>query len=1074
MRPVRLTMSAFGSYAKETTIAFDRLEEGLFLITGNTGSGKTLIFDAIMFALYNDTSGMTRGHDKLRSDFADSDVETFVELEFLLRGETYKIKRSPSYARPKQRGQGMTTKAAEVELTYPDGHAVTMVRAVEEEMKELLGLDKSQFRQVAMIAQGEFYELIGTSSSDRSEIFRRLFDTGLYECIQTLITEKWKDAKNERERCEDKLFHELGGLQLPDSEEDAANKRDEILESRSLWVIEDFSSELKRIGKEMESVLRKLDRDRTDAQAKLRRREIALEKIRRDNETIDAYEKALAMREKLEATEEAYRGLKQRLDDDERAARIVDPAWNAWQIAEKSVADVREKVKQSTEALKKATTEKEKAGERLMKVKERDQERQELPPAISRLADELGILKSMTPIEEASKKAKITLEQLETAYQQHLKRGETLEKTIEDVITEMDALADAEKEWHAAQTRFRDVESDVAQMTAMRETLSDLRKDTEKILDDRKRFDELHLAWKHASQEAQTATEMLFHERAGYLASSLKDGDPCPVCGSTEHPMKATLPEKALDEATVERLQKVADEKREHFDRASAALQKGMAVAKSTLDHFSSEIVVLTEIVERRSGLSFDSKVPARHFENVDEFGAIETELKIFDEHVLTVNAFLSSERALADQAVQSAKGRVDRRAELANELKTQRDALSDNKTKLGALQEERERKRLELAELQARLKELKERVSGRSFDEVQEEFLNKSRVFEELNEEFKGATEAERNASEQFSAVKAAHQSNQASLKNAEETCVDREKDFREALEEAKFVTENDYREKRLRTDERTALRKQVDEEERARQVNKHDLERLSAEAKDLIRQDEETAKAVVDAMRETQVELESAYTDETLRVRQFNDRMKEIEKLLGDAIALAKEESMLGDISKLASGQHREADKISFETFVQTWYFSQVIARANLRYSTMTNGRYKLRRSEGGVDQRSRTGLDLSVEDLWTMKERPVSTLSGGEKFQAALALALGLSDVISEHAGGVEIDALFVDEGFGGLDDDSLQDAIRVLQDLTVDNRMIGIISHVPLLKEAINQQLSVRIVDSEGSFVEWNMF
>jgi exonuclease SbcC len=499
-----------------------------------------------------------------------------------------------------------------------------------------------------------------------------------------------------------------------------------------------------------------------------------------------------------------------------------------------------------------------------------------------------------------------------------------------------------------------------------------------------------------------------------------------------------------------------------------------MAAAKSTLDHFSSEIDALTEKAERQSGQSFDSKVPVQHVESDDELGAIEAKLNIFDERVLTVNAFLSSERALADQAVQSEKGRVDRRAELANELKTQRDALSDNKTKLGALQEEREKKRLEQAELQVRLKELKGRVSGRAFDEVQEEFLNKSRVLEELNEEFKGATDAERNASEQFSAAKAAHQSNQASLKNAEETCVDREKDFREALEEAKFVTENDYREKRLRTDEREALRKQVDEEERARQVNKHDLERLSVEVKDLEKQDLEAEKAAVDAMREAQVKLDADYTDETLRVSQFNNRTAEIEKLLGDAIALAKEESMLGDISKLASGQHREADKISFETFVQTWYFSQVIARANLRYSTMTNGRYKLRRSEGGVDQRSRTGLDLSVEDLWTTKERPVSTLSGGEKFQAALALALGLSDVISEHAGGVEIDALFVDEGFGGLDDDSLQDAIRVLQDLTVDNRMIGIISHVPLLKEAINQQLSVRIVDSEGSFVEWNMF
>ncbi|HHT45125.1 MAG TPA: SMC family ATPase, partial [Fastidiosipila sp.] len=177
--------------------------------------------------------------------------------------------------------------------------------------------------------------------------------------------------------------------------------------------------------------------------------------------------------------------------------------------------------------------------------------------------------------------------------------------------------------------------------------------------------------------------------------------------------------------------------------------------------------------------------------------------------------------------------------------------------------------------------------------------------------------------------------------------------------------------------------------------------------------------------------------------------------------------------DLSRLASGRHSDADKITFEMFVQTWYFSQVIRRANQRYEIMTNGRYKLRRSETSGDQRSRTGLDLSVEDLWSANERPVSTLSGGEKFQAALALALGLSDVISEHAGGVQIDALFIDEGFGGLDDDSLQDAIRVLENLTVDTRLIGIISHVALLKQAITQQLSVSIVETEGSSVEWVM-
>lgn len=1073
MRPLRLTMSAFGSYAKETAIAFDHLEEGLFLITGNTGSGKTLIFDAIMFALYDDTSGMTRGRDKLRSDFADPDVETFVELEFALRGETYKIRRSPSYERPKRRGQGTTTRAAEVELTYPDGRAVTMVRAVEDDVKELLGLDKSQFRQVAMIAQGEFYELIGTSSMDRSEIFRRLFDTGLYERMQRLFTEKWRDAKNERERCEDRLFHELGSLEFPFDEEDAANRCKEILESRALWGIKDFSDDLKRIELEMEEALHDLGNDRADAQEKLRRAEIALEKIRKDNKTIDEFEEALTAREQLDANEMAYRNLKQRLEDDERASRAVDPSWRTWKNAENAVSEEREKVGRSATVLKQAITVKENAGERLMKAKEREPEREGLPPAISKLREELGVLESMAPIAEAAKKAERAWGQSDLARQEHEKCGEALEKSIADNTSELEALEGTEKELLAAQTRSREVEGDIVKVAAAYRALFNLQENTKKMFEDRGRFEELHFAWKHADKEARAATEMLFHERAGYLASSLKNGDPCPVCGSTEHPKKAELSEQAHDESAVNLLIEAAEEKRRELDRASSALEKGMAAARSTLDHFASEVSVLTDKVARQSGISFEGETAEPCDESGDELGAIDAELTELCKRVEAIQTFLSSEQARAGQAVRSAKGRVERRNQLAGALKDQRDAWNDNKTTLESLRDTLQERRLEWTELQVRLDELKERVSGRTFDDVKEDLRSKSVLLEALNEEFRSASEAERSASERLSAAKAAHQSNEDNLQKAEKVRSEREKDFREALEKAMFVTENDYREKRLRDDERAALRKQVEEEDYARNMNAHDLERLSQEVKDLTRQDEEARTAAVEAMKEKQVKLDSDYTGETFRVRQFNARMREIAKLFRQAIALAEEESMLGDIANLASGRHRDADKISFETYVQTWYFSQVIRRANRRFATMTNGRYELRRSEGAVDQRSRTGLDLSVEDLWTAKERPVSTLSGGEKFQAALALALGLSDVISEHAGGVDIGALFVDEGFGGLDDDSLQDAIRVLQDLTADDRMIGIISHVPLLKQAINQQLAVRIVDAEGSFAEWVM-
>jgi len=1073
MRPVRLTMSAFGSYAKETTISFDHLEQGLFLITGNTGSGKTLIFDAIMYALYDDTSGMTRGRNKLRSDFATSDVETFVELEFILRGETYTIKRSPKYMRPKRRGSGMTERQAEVELIYPDGRVETMIRVVEEEVNELLGLDKNQFRQVAMIAQGEFYELIGASSSDRSEIFRRIFDTGLYERMQILFAEKLKEAKNRRERCTDRLFHELESIRLPDDEEDASNRHREILDSRSLWGVEGFPDELKRIAKEMEEAHRELGLKRTAAQERLRRADIALEKMRKENETISEYEKALDVSEQLKASEGAYLERKRRLDDDERGTRVVDPAWNAWQIAKKAVDSDREKVEKSAEALKKAITAKEEAVERLTKMKERETERQELPLEIDRLLAELKTLDSLAKVEAESERANAALRQLEVAHQRHLEQGVTLEKSINDISEKLDTFADAEGELRSAELFVREIEGDVAKVKMMGKMLSSLKGAIEKLFSDRESFAELHAAWDHADREARDASDLLFRERAGYLASTLKDGEPCPVCGSTEHPLKAALSEDAPDEATVERLSKEAEDNRKRLDRASSGLEKGMASAKSTLAHISSEAEGLRGKLERERGLLFDVEVTELSVEGGDELGAIDTEMGNLDAQVSRVRAFLSTQQTAAMQALQSANGRVEQRKALESELKTQRDSLKENAEILRVSQGNLQNKNLELTGLQGRMNEVKQRISGRAFDEVKEDHKNKSALLKELNKAFQGASDAERSASETFLAAETAYRSNKASLAQAKKTCADKEKDFYNKLEQASFVTENDYREKRLRDDERAAMRRKVDEEENARQVNKHDLERLSGEVKGLEKHDLEAETAAVDAMREKQTELDSDYTNETIRVRQFRERMVEIEKLFTDATVLMEEENMLDDLSRLASGRHSDADKITFEMFVQTWYFSQVIRRANQRYEIMTNGRYKLRRSETSGDQRSRTGLDLSVEDLWSANERPVSTLSGGEKFQAALALALGLSDVISEHAGGVQIDALFIDEGFGGLDDDSLQDAIRVLENLTVDTRLIGIISHVALLKQAITQQLSVSIVETEGSSVEWVM-
>ncbi len=1069
MKPIRLTMSAFGSYAKKTTISFDELHEGLFLITGDTGSGKTMIFDAIMYSLYNDTSGMTRGSSKLRSDFAAVDVETFVEFEFVLRGETYTIRRSPAYERPKMRGKGLTECAAEVELTFPDGRVLTKIKTVDDTIPELLGLDKTQFRQVAMIAQGEFYELIGTSSNDRSAIFRKLFNTSLYEKMQLLISEKYKNAKSNRSMLEGMLFHQLGSIVLPEEETEARLRFAEIVSLRSFWSVAECITDLDRIDAEMVSSLNIVRREEEAADRRLGRAQISLEQLRKDNEKLLEFDKAVEERDQLKATERAFEQMKKRLEDDDRATRLVDPSWNALEGARSTLKETKENLQQAEENRHDAAVDLDKAASQLAKAKEYDRERGELPLEISKLEDELKILESLAPLQQAAETQNKVVEEAENSHEQFLTTRSELSDALQEKQDELDSLADVAHDLTMAKAHADDVRADHLKVSSLRQDADNLKKDVEGLLKQREQCEEKRQAWRETAEEAHEASDLLFRERAGYLALQLVEGEPCPVCGSKEHPHKATLSEDSLDEAAVERLEKEAQAKRQIADEASSALERDISKTRSTLDRVSFQADALTD---KLPCLNRQEEIEATHDSELTG-GALEfmtQKIVELQDSLQQLNEFLTSEQSDADQKQKALQAQSDRREELKRDITETSEAMRNLTEKIALKSREIQEGKLRATKLEGEISALTKRVSGASLGTVKTSLDQKKERQDLLEREYKQATENERQARETLTAAEATLKSIQLACDSAKKHYLAKENEFYEALEKGLFVSENDYREKRLKDDERIDLEQKVDEEKSKRDANVRDLDRLSREIKGLSKRDEAEEVAVVDALQKQLSALKEAHLEQSGRVAKYQDILESIKSMHKKTLEALEEEKMLSDIADLATGNHKEADKISFEVFIQTWYFTQVINRANQRFARMTNGRYELIRSEKGKDGRSRTGLDLSVEDLWTAKTRPVSTLSGGEKFQAALSMALGLSDVVSEHAGGVEIDALFIDEGFGGLDEESLQDAIHVLQDLSVDNRLIGVISHVPMLKQAINQQLQVRI-DSEGSVASW---
>ena len=931
MRPLRLTLSAFGPYAAQTTLDLEKLGKGgLYLITGDTGAGKTTLFDAITYALYDHSSSGIREGSMLRCKYADDKTPTFVELEFEVHGVRYTVRRNPEYQRPKARGEGMTTEKADATLTYPDDRPpVTKAKDVTAAVQEIIGLDYNQFSQIVLIAQGQFTKLLNASTEERSRIFRKLFRTQRYAQLQERLQAEASVLNQQRTAQNAKLDSLLGGLQFSPEDPDA-----EALRALCAQTVP-------------ETALALLD-------ALTARQAAALEEVGTA----------------LQATEAQLDTVQQQLGAAAQAQRL------AQQLAARQA-----ELAAAKPALDAARAE---AGRHAGDAAQLDALTAQVTQAQSALAayDALDTLcRQQTEARDAARLA---------AAQAHKRRTQldSLNAALAAAETELAALADADTRLLALQNRS-------AQLTQRGEALAKLE---QRLADCQRQAKAAHKAQENyraaaaAQDEARARRDALerafLDAQAGLLAEGLTEGAPCPVCGSTHHPARALLPHTAPTQAQVEAARQAAAEADRQAQNASAAAQSALAAAN-----------------EAKTSLRRDAEtlLPER-------FTAPEGTVPLT--FALMTNV-LAEENAALQTAQTDCKAQC-RQADADCRRKAQLEADRQAKT--------RQRPTLEQAAAEA----------------------DRSAAAQNASADALEGQIAERRAALPYSRRADA----QAALDKLE-------------ADRSTLRTGMDTAQRKLKQAEQTVAAAEATVEALTAQQTAAQKELPARSAEELTAQQTELTAA-----RETLRSREKQLSAQLLPNRKTAAQYR--------AAAEARQtlESRWQWVSALAAtagGTLTSKQKIKLEAYIQMNYLDRILRYANTRLMQMTAGQYELERI-GAENQRSQSGLDLGVTDHYNGTRRSVKTLSGGESFKASLALALGLSDEVQSSAGGIRLDTLFLDEGFGSLDEESLELAIRVLSGLTEGDRLVGIISHVGALKDRIDRQVVVHKARTGGSTVE----
>ena len=914
MRPLKLTISAFGSYADKTEIDFEKLgKSGLYLITGDTGAGKTTIFDAITYALYGEASGDNRDDPKMfRSQAASPSTPTEVSLEFEYSGKIYTVKRNPEYERPKAKGDGMTKQTAKAELICPDKSVLSKPKEINQKINDILGIDRSQFAQIAMIAQGEFRKLLFADTNERQKIFQKLFHTDNYAVLQEKLKYKKKEIEDENKAIQASIKQYISGIKSNDY-----YKMD----------VDEAKNGQMPVGEIIE-LLDKL--------------------IKSDNVK---YDEVTAIQKEVETKITDINSLLQKAEE--------------YHKHQQALQDNTSRLSQEQEKLSALQMELENAKSR--------------EPEIDELTKKINVLESQLPkYDELSRKQKIISEldkRIEKYVQQLTQCGkleEDLKKEISALKSELESLKNCDVKKEKLESEKKERNDNITKVSKLEKDVSDF-SISERNLEEAQRDYIQKRSVKESKREIYVHHERAYLDaQAGILAENLHEGQPCPVCGSLSHPCLAVKPENVPDKQELNKLKadmEKADSLAVTASNKAEKLNASLNEKRKTISANAEEIF---------GEIDFD-KIPELLSEKKllckEKLSEIETELKEIENNIQRKNKI---EKQIPDKE---------------KELSAIADKKADLKSRQSADEATRNSEKKRVSELSEELSKFASKLSA------EKEIKRLSDIKKDISEKIKRAENNVIDCKNKISGYDSAIKENEKNLKDKVEIDIETEKQHKIELEKQK----TEYSSQK----EKISIRKNANE-----------------------------------------------------------NILKNISEQTENSLTAEKKLQCIKPLSDTANGGILGKAKLSLETFIQQTYFDRILERANKRLLMMSDNQYEMKRRREARDNQSKSGLDIDVIDHHTNSERNVKTLSGGEAFKASLSLALGLSDEIQASAGGICLDTMFIDEGFGSLDEESLHQAMKALSTLSQNNKLIGIISHVSELKNQIDKQIIVK-KDKDGS-------
>ena len=1027
MRPIKLTISAFGPYASKQVIDFEELKgRNIFVISGKTGAGKTTIFDAISYALYGEASGESRETDSLRSHFADDNTETYVELEFELRGEKYTVNRVPKQKKKKARGEGYTEKSADATLTLPDGKVITKVKNVTDKIIEILGITREQFKQIVMLAQGEFKKLLLADSVEREGIFRKIFNTYDFEKIQAELKDKAANLSKNRTKSKHEMEINLKNIK---------GEHDIVIDEYVDFplVIEKLKDLLERDN----NIYKTLNEEgkEVDNNLQVKNQEKAI--IETNNNLLKEKEIITKALEELLSKEDEYKNKSKTIIDGKNAKEVK-------YIEDKLIETTKKLTKREEDynlSLKNIDSLKLKQEEanKLLQIEEsKECDREKLSVEINNLNKLEEKIIELDSLNNKVMHLKQSAENSKLQIINNKKETEELKKSKEEKELQLKDIATLE-------TKKVELESDIK---AKNKTLDEVRELFKVIRsfqntyiehnNKAKEYKEFEVEYKKVKENYEKMDDLYKKEQAGILASKLQENEPCPVCGSTNHPNKATIKEN-LKIPTKEEL-KVAKENLDKLEKENLEKINNL----TTLN--SNKTTYLEQVNNHLSMLSATL--------NID---------KTFNSETAKVVKNLGTElKSVIDKLKDELLKVIDKislKEKIEKELNLITTTINEREHSLIKLEECEKNYTTELTQNITKIDEYKKEIPENITDlktlnnliEVKTKELNISK--EKLaklrleNENLAKKLEGENSTSKEIN----------KSIEELKLEIANNKANFNEAIKEQGFDNIQTYEDAKLQISMVESLEKEVENYNSELKLTKAKQEDIINKTKDIVFMDITTIDEEIRSIQNNKKELESKLRELHAIIVGNKTILKNVENLNIEFKEIEEEYKVLGELADLANG--KKAPYISFERYILASYFEDIIEAANIRLEKMTGDRFSLIRKTSKSKGAGQKGLELEIYDNYTDSSRDVSSLSGGESFKASLSLALGLSDIVQSNAGGVSLDTMFVDEGFGSLDEDSLNQAIRSLNDLAEGQRLVGIISHVGELKDRIERKIIV---------------